>query len=299
MVGGDPTKGQTYGYVHFAGSRGILAVRNPSIDAKHLQVELSASAGLDPSASSLVLERNYPSRWISPKLHRAGERIDIPLDGYETAIYEVYPVGEATGPLLAGVPFDITHKEDGSDVVTVYASPDKGKILNGGKFRPETLPKSRKATPSPLQMAPGKFSGKKNEITAEFTLDASVREGKLSILLTPSAESARRKPPQVHIRIDGVSDSAAYEKGESASTWYTMNVGPGAHSCTIRIDSREEDLGWSGKASVWMICQQQQSGTEITFTPLSPFVRRAEPPRPLPRGVVVKNVRLGEVNVNF
>jgi hypothetical protein len=309
MVGGDPTKGQTYGYVHFKGSRGILALRNPSIDAKKLQVELSASAGLDPSASSLVLERNYPSRWISPKLYRAGETVDIPLDGYETAIYELYPVGEATGPLLAGVPFDIAHREDGSDVVTIYASPDKAKLLNsakvaqvsanGAKYRPDALPKSHTATPPPVQTPPGKFNGKKDEINAEFTLDASVREGKLSILLTPTGESTRRKQPQVHVKIDGRSDTAAYEKGEGASIWYTMTVTPGTHSCAIRIVSRDEDIGWSGKASVWMICQQQQNGKEFTFTPTSPFARRPEPPRPLPKGVVVKNVRLGDVNVKF
>jgi hypothetical protein len=309
MIGGDPTKGQTYGYVHFKGSRGILAVRNPSIDAKKLRVELASSAGLDASASSLVLEKTYPSRWIAPKLYRAGDKVDLALDGYETAIYEVYPVREATGPLLAGVPFDIVHVEGGRDLLTVYASPDKAKFLNrekvativvnGANARPDALSKMRIATPSPVTTTPGKFTGKKNEIYAEFAIDSSVREGKLSILLTPTGESARRKQPQVHVNVDGRSDTAAYEKGESASIWYTLNVGSGAHRCTIRIDSREEDLGWSGKASVWMICQQQQKGTEIAITPASPFVRTPEPPRPLPKGVVVKNVRLGEVNVNF
>jgi hypothetical protein len=309
MIGGDPTKGQPYGYVHFKGSRGILALRNPSIEAKKLQVELSSSAGLDPKASSLVLERNYPSRWISPKLFRTGDKVEIPLEGYETAIYEVFPVGEAKEPLLAGVPFDIAHKEGGGDVIIVYESPDKAKLLNGDKVakigvngtnaRPDALPKMQITTPPPLTMTPGKFTGKKNEIRAEFRLDASVREGKLSILLTPSGESARRKMPQVHVNVDGTSDTASYEKTESASTWYTVNVGPGTHSCTIRIESREEDLGWSGKASVWMICQQQQNGTEIDITPKSPFVRTPGPPRALPKGVVVKNVRIGDVNVNF
>jgi len=75
MIGGDPGKSEAYGYVHFAGERGIVAARNPFIEPRTLEVELSPALGLDPKAESLVLERVYPTRWVSAEA--AARRHDI------------------------------------------------------------------------------------------------------------------------------------------------------------------------------------------------------------------------------
>src|SRR5262249_36281237 len=123
-----------YGYVHFKGARGIIAARNPLITPGSLKIGLSPSLGIDPKASRLVLERVYPGRWISPRLVSANERIDLPLDGYETAIYEIYPVEEASGPLLAGVPFTILSHDASGIGIDVYGSARNAKILNPAKF---------------------------------------------------------------------------------------------------------------------------------------------------------------------
>jgi hypothetical protein len=307
MAGGDPTKGATYGYVHFRGVKGIVAARNPSIEPRPLRVTLSSSLGLDPSASSLVLERVYPTRWVSPKLYKAGSVVDLALDGYETAIYELYPLAEATWPLVAGVPFDVVKSDADGEHVSIYGTNRDAAVLNGDKIK-GTLVNNREESmgavlkkhlkrPEPLNTSSLRFTTNKNGIGAEYTLDPSVREGLLSILLTPSPGGAATRPPQVQISIDGASDTAKFEKGESASTWYTCKVQAGRHITKITVLSRDQSQTWSGHASVWMICQQQQEGIDITFKPLTSFTKRPMPPRPFPLGVVAKNIKLGEAEL--
>jgi hypothetical protein len=128
-----------------------------------------------------------------------------------------------------------------------------------------------------------------------FTLDPSVREGMLSILLTPSKESAGGKLPQVVITSGGKADTARFEKGESGSTWYTLRVPSGVFRSVITVNSRETSKRWSGKASFWLVCQQETKGKEITLTSKTPAPVRPMPPRAFPPGVVVKNVRVGEM----
>ncbi|MGA3014966.1 MAG: alpha-galactosidase, partial [Bacteroidales bacterium] len=112
MTGGDPSKREPYGYVHFKGSNGILTLRNPFITPVNIRIHLSSEYGLDPQASNLVLEKIYPYRWISPKLYSTGIIIDLPLEGYECAVYELYPLQEAKEPLVCGVKFDLNNSQD-------------------------------------------------------------------------------------------------------------------------------------------------------------------------------------------
>ncbi len=130
LIGGNPLKGETYGYVHFKGKRGVIAARNPVIEAAKLNVELAGSQGLDPKASSLVLQRIYPTRWTSPKLYKAGDVITLPLDGFEIALYDLYPIGEAIEPLLAGAIYDVVGQKDAAWKLSIHSPGSDVKILN-------------------------------------------------------------------------------------------------------------------------------------------------------------------------
>ena len=46
MIGGNPMKRETYGYVHFKGNKGIIAARNPFITKGKLDVDLSCGRGI-------------------------------------------------------------------------------------------------------------------------------------------------------------------------------------------------------------------------------------------------------------
>lgn len=120
MIGGDPEKREAYGYAHFDGTRGIIAARNSFIEPQSLRVELTPSLGLDANATSLVVERVYPTRKIFRKLQRAGSTLEIPLQGYETAVYEIYPLEEATELLIAGATYEVVTRDKRSFKVKIF-----------------------------------------------------------------------------------------------------------------------------------------------------------------------------------
>lgn len=62
------------------------------------------------------------------KLYAEGSHLEIPLQGYETAIYEIYPVEEAYEPLLAGVTFEVV-KESESNYIVKFYDAEKGACL--------------------------------------------------------------------------------------------------------------------------------------------------------------------------
>jgi len=111
-IGGDPAKREPYGYAHFEGDRGILALRNPFAENHVMEVTLSPALGLDPGATDLVLERVYPTRLIEPALFMSGLTLHLELQGYETAVYEIFPLSGAPGPLLAGAVFEVEEQDD-------------------------------------------------------------------------------------------------------------------------------------------------------------------------------------------
>jgi CBS domain-containing protein len=90
-------------------------VRNPDVNPAAITVTLDPAHGLDRDAADLVLERVYPTRWVSPRLWRAGESLELPLAGYEAAVYELRPLAGVAEPVLAGVVFE----EDLMDLVVI------------------------------------------------------------------------------------------------------------------------------------------------------------------------------------
>jgi len=53
MIGGDPGQREAYGYAHFDGSRGVVAVRNPFIEPQRLDLSLDPALGVAAEAASL------------------------------------------------------------------------------------------------------------------------------------------------------------------------------------------------------------------------------------------------------
>ncbi|NIM57491.1 MAG: hypothetical protein GTO16_00910 [Candidatus Aminicenantes bacterium] len=251
MVGGDPGESQAYGYVHFAGKRGIIAARNPSIEPRTLKVSLSPSMGLDPKALSLVVERVYPTRRISPKLYKAGLNLDVPLEGYETAVYEIYPVEEASEPLLAGVTFEVI-KESESDYAVQYYDAQKGaRLLNpeivrtvkyGGKnVKPNRLSIPVRPFLVPVSHGSAQLSFQENqpEIDIKFDLQKPAEEATLAILLEPDGESSGEIESEVTAFLDGEKIELKVEQQKGRWGWYTLDVQPGKHTSRIIITQKE------------------------------------------------------------
>jgi len=307
MVGGNPLKGEAYAHVHFKDKHSIIAVRNPVIESTSLKVKLDPALGLDPQASSLVLERLYPTRWISPKLYRSGETVSLPLDGFETAVYEMYPIEEATTPLLAGVTFNaissgseysLQFHSGSNDAMILNPSFVKSISLNGKQIDASSLSLKTEKTPDIVSGVKLKqdFSDKaKFNIT--LNVAESVNDAMIAVLLTPDTSIHVKAKPNLVAGINGKAIEAKTEPQEGKSQWYMIEVERGRHDIAMQVKPGKDEKDWKGKAMVWLIAKQKQNTKEIIFTLKTEPKTRPFPPHVWGVGELRKNVKLGEIKV--
>jgi hypothetical protein len=309
MIGGDPKARETYGYVHFKGEEGVIAARNPTIEPARLTVHLSPSLGLDRDADSLVLERVYPSRWISPHLVRAGATLTLPLDGYETAIYELYPLKQARLPLIAGVLFE-PGKTDGKICRLSCYPPAAGtvRVLNPGSIEslsvrgnhvdPRRLSLARTLPPLPVRTMSSRAVPGKDRWEISLRVDSSSHNGMLAILLKPAQGEQTAGPPVVTMILDGTKTQPDVESQKGMWAWYTLNVGPGDHRLSVAMAGDEKVRSWRGRGTGYFICDRALHSEEISFEMKEPSLERPMPPRPTAPGTFRVNTRLGEADLS-
>jgi hypothetical protein len=299
MVGGDPGKQEAYGYVHFFRDRGILAVRNPFIQPQVLEIKLDPAYGLCSKASSLVLERVYPTRWVSPHLYAAGATLELPLPGYETGIYEIYPLEKAVEPLLAGVTFDVV-KEEGKDYVLQVRNIDtQARLLNPGivktiKISGQEVPLhqlqsvlSMKPLPGPVKA--GSMTGVSGGAAVDFSVEEPTTTAALVFLVQPMIQA------NVSVYLQGKKVEAEEEYQEDKWAWYKVKVGPGQHNARIKIQPEDKKIKWAGKISAWVIGTREPPGKEVQFELVRELsLQRPMPPLPFPVGEDKFAVKLGD-----
>lgn len=309
MVGGNPGELKPYGYVHFQGKRGIVATRNPFIEEQALKIKLSPSFGLDSSASSLVIEKVYPTRFVFPKLQSSGSIIELPLQGYETAVYEIYPLEEATEPLVAGVTFDVLEEKDGYKIG--ISEREKGvRLLNpekvnevtidGKKVKPKQVVLSAEKLKEPLSNASVDVSSIKggSELKIHFILKEPALEATLAVLLEPSGKSIDSEDPVVSLAVDGSKVEAKVENQKGRWAWCRVNVFPGEHTAQMQIIPGKNMNEWTGSAYVWLVCLEKPQAIEVFFDLAQKIsAKHPMPPKPWPAGVIRKNIKLGKVEV--
>lgn len=322
MIGGDPEKREAYGYVHFSGKKGIIAARNPFIQPRVLEVSLDPAFGLCPSASSLVLERVYPNRWISPELVAAGATLQLPLNGYETAIYEIYPLEDANEPLLAGVVFD-TIAETGTEYnIRARNIRENVRILNPEQIKNISinnqltnlydfhLPSQSFSHP----VKPLSVSSKNSSAHVQFQFNGSMVAAWLCFLVEPSFypeknENDKATPSRVvdvQFFLDGEKINAQVEEQEGRWAWYRIpiNVELINHTFNARMEWKLKEKSsslpaWKGKISTWVVYDSKPETMDIKFaltTGLKP--RRPLPPQPRPAGQDSYSLQLGEIKYN-
>jgi hypothetical protein len=311
MIGGDPRRHEAYGYAHFRGRRGIVAARNPVIEPQSLRFEFKPAFGLSEDAEDLVLERIYPSRWISPRLFKAGESTDLPLAGFETAIFEIYPRAEAREPLLAGAVFDARQAEDGSEAFDIFETAEKPILLNPGIVREAIVdakaqdaanlmipPKAWEATVTDVAVMPPPKSGAGCGL--RFKIRAPVEAATLAILLTPAPGLRGKDLPRVEVT--GVSglQALAVEEEKGSWAWHKFAGGPGDYDLRVRISRPRQRESWHGRLAFWLITRESRSATSVTVRLRRPSPeRRVLLPLPFPAGILSRTFKLGDAVVRL
>ncbi len=105
MILGDPYRMEPYGYAHFVGERGILAVRNPFIQPQTVHLKLDDSCGWsasDAGTQTYTATVAFPYHETLPPSLRHGDTLTLELQPYQTLLLELAPRA-ASPPTLVGV----------------------------------------------------------------------------------------------------------------------------------------------------------------------------------------------------
>lgn len=303
MIGGNPGARQAYGYAHFKGRKGIIAVRNPAIESKKINVALSPAYNLDPDAGQLVLERIYPTRWISPHLYKANDVIDLELSGYETAVYELYPLKSVNRPLLAGVVFDGAPIADGNGYrLNLFGSSADAKILNpnvvesiraNGKSDPVDQIKNI-FTAAPQKITSGFIktgTGEVSVLKGSFSLNKTVSSARMALLLQSEPEKVLKNVPNIQITLNDQKLDLKAQYASKGWAWYTVLITSGKQDVFVKALASSAD-GWKGHASLWLLTDQKQPGTELVFVTKNKVGQHILPPVPHKPGLFKKSIKL-------
>ncbi len=247
MVGGNPGAKEAYAYVHFNGNRGIIAARNPFIERKNLSVRLAPKYNVNPLAKDLVLERVYPTRWIDPQLHRAGDALILPLDGFETAVYRLYPLKETKRPLLAGAIFN-EQIQGNSATIQILKNMGQVRLLNPNLIRSAELDGQKVGVEKLVVKAETAFGEisdmvfrktKGNILQAAFTVSEDISNVRFLLLLEQPSGQKSGALPQVKIMQGANELKARLEKQDGQWAWYAVETPSGKVDLQIVLQSKK------------------------------------------------------------
>jgi hypothetical protein len=304
MIGGNPGDRESYGYVHFSGNRGIIALRNPFIDPCSIKVELDPSYGICQDASSLVLERSYPTRWISPDLYNAGAKIIIPLNGYETAIYEVNPLSDAHVPLLADVVYEVVQQKDLNFNIEVYETGDNICFLNSDgieEIRVDDQLSSIHALTfweQPLINLVENTSifWNGSRLNIGLYVDSCMNDAMVAVLFDPFDEYKEDEKPDIQVRLNNKKIQPLVEEQKGGWMWVKIQISPGNQDVQIRLKNSGDQ--WRGTVSAWVIgsVSPKSSTVKIKLSDIRQPLRPV-PPSPYDKGTIRKQVKIGALEI--
>lgn len=309
MIGGDPGKKQTYGYLHLKGNTGVVAARNPYIENQALEIQLSPEFGLDANAKNLVLEQIYPYRWISPKLYQSGDTISVDLQGYETAIYEIYQLEDTDAPVLAGVPFESQIDDKGDQVIQYYPTARAPILLNDKKVASIRYQNQEIAigdlpfTPIDVKnnSVDFKTSKKGSTIEIDLTLQDMTDIATLGFLLK-SKDPDKGSLPKIEFEVDkksispklnGIAVEENLKALQDKSAWYSFEMKPDKH--TITLDIKEQ---WAGDIEVWYSGYRLTPYTTIKIDAKNKIKPRVLLPNSTPIGSRKETKKIGMIQMD-
>ncbi|MBN1339787.1 MAG: hypothetical protein JXA03_10720 [Bacteroidales bacterium] len=306
MAGGNPAAGEPYAYVHFNGEHGIIAARNPGVMPGILKVNLDPAYGLPERADSLVLDRLYPMRWIAPVLYPAGAVLSLPLEGFETAVYELYPLSDATLPLVAGIDYEATNASADHYSIDFTYLMRKPVLLNpemvstvmvdGREVSPDSIPPFPAEPPRVIEnltLAPDTLD--ENAFSGSFTTGESVKKITIALLLESSGPETAEELPGVSLSVKGIPAPLQSEEQKGKWAWHYSEVGnSGDMDVKVALEQGSAGAVWNGSLSVWVLLWHELPVYNMSFTLKENPVISPLPPRPRKPGTLFWAVRLGK-----
>jgi len=298
MIGGNPTLGEPYGYAHLKGNGGIFAMRNPGVEHANTMLDISPEYGIDIDAASLVVEQVYPYHYIFPDLYSAGAKIPITLEGFETAVYEVYPISDAKDALIAGAILGDRTFTGTQVTITMLGAKGKVKLLN-----PDVLSVDSKmpdfSTIQPLKeesisiINTTKEQGKKSTtMKIDVEVPANLANPELGLLFR-MPDGSTEDFPEITFTQDGKQLNAETQKQKGSWMWKVISVKPGKNAITATIP--EVLAHFKGSVEFWSFGFSKEIPSTITLKLKESPVERPTPPNPWPIGTIKVTKKLNVI----
>lgn len=309
LVLGEPLRGEAYGYAHFQRRRGVLALRNPSIEPQTVRLVLDESVGWPEAEGTYLARIVYPRHETLARPLHYGETLELTLQAFEAVILHVDPM-PAREPVLAGVRCREIGRSGKQVRYAVFGAPGQplGAVLGGSaqavSARLDGRPVPLKPTPGGARLD-GVFPGTRrpctmesvrwNEPGADSKLTGSCTiqvppgvSASLHLLVDPRRKAVERVECQakvngkpVAVRAVRTPEKRQQTHGPHPWTWFELPLAEGRCEVTVELLARPEVWGRS-RLGAWLWAEEplREATLEIDFAhPLPPAVAE---PLPLP-----------------
>ena len=318
LILGDPMNREPYGYAHFDGPRGILALRNPFIEPQAVTIALDESVGWSrpegdaPLAARIV----YPRQEVLRPLLHYGDSLELVLQAYETVILHIEPVDEEQ-PLLVGARYCEIDRPTGRVKIVVYGRPgEKLDVSLAGSPRPEKV--SFDGRPVGVSVTDGRtelpleFAGQQQACAvadAKLTAEASetawqIRgacvadvppgtQATMYLLCDPQGSSsgtlectAQVDGSPVEVRTVRSPDRQRQTHGRHPWAWFAFDVPADRHEVAVAIGPSDDGWGFfRGGVGWWLWAEHPLTEGALTMEFTDPLPPVREEPLPLSLGM--------------
>ena len=253
-IGGDPLAGEPYGYAHFTkAGRGIVVVRNPTIESRTMDITLDETAGTWPGEKEHVVRVVYPFTTVLPETVRYGSTCRQQLDSHEVRVLEVWPIDALPEPMPIGCRHQVAAREPGKTTFRLGAMPARFELFSpvplaggtpvGGKVHRYVVPRpeDRSKTVSDSDL----LSGSSRVEQGRYVVSVNVGDGaraRVSLVfnqpglkgdLTLDGKPMAADAP--HVRLRDAQDRPRGQRARAANwSLFGLEVGPGRHEVAFR-----------------------------------------------------------------
>lgn len=317
LILGDPMKRDPYGYAHFRGAKGILALRNPHIEPQSIEVKLDESTGWSrPGAigsaataagPEFVARIVYPRQETLGRTLRYGDTLQMKLQGYETAIVQLEPLA-ADQPVLLGLRCQETGRSGNRVTYAVYDRPGQNAplalaglttpikaLINGQPARLPSLVLPASGQSQPCKVDGGRMvaepAGNSWQLTGRTALEVPAgSQASVYLLCDPRTTlsgplACTAKVNGSAVKVQAVLPPKRQEQTHTAHTWSWFSFPVPAGRSEVSVTLRPAKEGWSfarGEVGWWLWAEHPLVKSTLTLEFAKPLPAAVGQPLPLP-----------------
>lgn len=278
MILGEPLKREPYGYVHLGSEKGIVLLRNPSIENKTVQVPLSADFGQMNPETDYYVKIVYPYNYILPASVRADGSFTLDLDGYEVVVAELIPSEQMDMSLPVAVRYNYSEKpgevilysENGGEKQYSLASKETAQISFPGK-KDEIKYKD---------MGLSHASDKQNTVKIKTDVPEGYENTYVALLIEPVDKLQNENAPHFTVKVNGKNVTPQIEQENGKWFWVMVPVTNGSSNIEFNLALKN---GLAGKMSSWIFADEVLSSGRIKTAVKS--TENILPPKPYPANI--------------